>query len=220
MRRRTFLAASALALAEACGGDRPLPTSTEPGTPLPSLRRGSAAQLDDVLTMRRSIRSYSDEPVDDADISRLLWAAQGVSASWGGRTAPSAGGLYPLELYVATSDGLARYVADEHATAELTSEDRRGRIAAATGQDPPAMAPVLVVITGVPSRTASKYGDRAERYVHLEAGHACQNLLLEVTALGLAAVPIGAFSDDAIRASLGIGGDETPLYVVPIGHPG
>jgi SagB-type dehydrogenase family enzyme len=102
---------------------------------------------------------------------------------------------------------------------ELAREDRRADIARATGQEPPAAAPVLAVITGVVSRTAATYGDRAERYVQLEAGHVCQNLLLEATAMGLAAVPVGAFSDDALRGSLGIDEDELPLYVVPIGHP-
>lgn len=91
-------------------------------------------------------------------ISQLSWAAQGVTASWGGRTPPSAGALYPLEVYVATEAALRRYSSAEHG---------------------------------------------ADRHVQLEAGHACQNLLLEATALGLGAVPIGAFSDDALRVALG-----------------
>ena len=143
----------------------------------------------------------------------------GATAPWGGRTAPSAGGLYPIELYIATSGALRRYASAEHATVELAREDRRPLIAEATDQDPAHAAPVLIVITGVTSRTASKYGDRAQRYVQLEAGHICQNLLLEATALDLAAVPIGAFSDDALGDAIGAQEGETPLYVVPIGHP-
>lgn len=75
------------------------------------------------------------------------------------------------------------------------------------------------MITGVVARTVAKYGDRAERYVQLEAGHVCQNLLLEATALGLGAVPMGAFSDEALRAALDLGEGELPLYVVPVGYP-
>jgi SagB-type dehydrogenase family enzyme len=219
--RRAFLAAGTIAVVGACAdGARPARGPTTTSSTLPSPRRDRAAVLDAVLTERRSTRSFTDAPVDEDAISRLLWAAQGVTAAWGGRTAPSAGALYPIEVYVATGDALRRYVPDDHGTVELAREDRRPPIAQATGQETPIGAPVLIVITGVVSRTAAKYGDRAERYVQLEAGHVCQNLLLEATSLDLAAVPIGAFSDDGVRDALGIGDDELPLYVVPIGHPG
>ena len=217
MRRRSFLAGGVLALVAAC--TRRARHSTSAPSLLPSPERSRVATVDEVLAARRSIRDFSDAPIREEEISRLLWAAQGVTVSWGGRTAPSAGALYPIEVYVATSDGLRRYLADRHASVELSPEDRRARIAAATGQEPPAMAPVLFVLTGVVSRTEAKYGDRAERFVQLEAGHACQNLLLEATALGLAAVPIGSFSDDALRRALDLGDDELPLYVVPTGRP-
>jgi SagB-type dehydrogenase family enzyme len=153
-------------------------------------------------------------------IARLLWAAQGQTASWGGRTAPSAGALYPLELYVATEDRLLRYLPAESATEDVTTEDRRLPIATATGgQAAASHAPIVFVLTGVLTRTAEKYGDRAERYVQLEAGHACQNLLLQATALGLGAVPIGAFDDDLLRSAIDADAGELPLYVVPVGHP-
>ncbi|MGZ8630973.1 MAG: SagB/ThcOx family dehydrogenase [Actinomycetota bacterium] len=173
-----------------------------------------------MLGRRRSVRAFTPEPLDEDTIAHLLWAAQGVTASWGGRTAPSAGAFYPIEVSVATDDGVRRYVPDEHLTVTLRSEDRRPRIAEATGgQDAAVLAPALFVITGIVARTAGKYGDRAERYVQMEAGHVCQNMLLEATALGLGAVPLGAFSDDAVRDALGVGDDELPLYVVPVGHP-
>lgn len=218
--RRAFLAAGTIALVAACADDAGLTGGSAATSTLPSPRQHRAAALDAVLAERRSIRGFSDEAVDEEAISRLLWAAQGVTAEWGGRTAPSAGALYPIEVYVATADTLRRYVPDDHGTVEIAEEDRRPSIALATGQEPPTVAPILIVITGVVSRTAAKYGDRAERYVQMEAGHVCQNLLLEVTALGLAAVPIGAFSDDELRDALDIGDDELPLYVVPIGFPG
>ena len=219
MRRRTFLATGALALVGACTGRARPSRSAAQASALPSPEPRDAGSFDDVLARRRSIRDFSEEPVAEEAISSLLWAAQGVTAAWGGRTAPSAGALYPIELYLASSDGLRRYVAEQHAAVELAREDRRSRIAGATGQEAPSTAPVLVVITGVVARTEAEYGDRAERYVQLEAGHVCQNLLLEATALDLAAVPIGAFSDDAVRVALGVQDDELPLYVVAIGHP-
>lgn len=220
--RRSFLAAGTVALLGACTREavpaRGSVTARESALPSPDTHGGPA--LDTVLAERRSIRTFGDEAMDERAVARLLWAAQGVTAAWGGRTAPSAGALYPIEVYVATADALRRYVPAAHATVDVAREDRRSRIAEATGQETPGGAPVLIVITGVVSRTSAKYGDRAERYVQLEAGHVCQNLLLEATSLGLAAVPIGAFSDDGLRGALGVGDNELPLYVVPIGHPG
>jgi SagB-type dehydrogenase family enzyme len=172
------------------------------------------------LAERRSIRAFTEEPVDPDATDRLLWAAQGQTADWGGRTAPSAGALYPIEVTVAASDGLVRYLPASHGVSTLSNEDRRPLIAAATGnQEAAVAAPILFVITGVVARTAGKYGGRAERYVMLEAGHVCQNLLLETAALGLGAVPIGAFDDEGVRTALGVGNDELPLYIVPVGHP-
>lgn len=220
--RRTFLAAGTIAFLSACT-DEAAPSRgsvTAPASALPSSDTHGGPPLDTVLAERRSLRAFTDEAVDEDTIARLLWAAQGVTASWGGRTAPSAGALYPIEVYVAAADAVRRYVPADHGTVDIAREDRRPRITDATGQETPAGAPILVVITGVVSRTAAKYGDRAERYVHLEAGHVCQNLLLEATSLGLAAVPMGAFSDDGLRDALGLGEEELPLYVVPIGHPG
>jgi SagB-type dehydrogenase family enzyme len=173
-----------------------------------------------VLGHRRSVRAFTRDPVDEASIAHLLWAAQGVTAPWGGRTAPSAGALYPIEVSVATSDGVRRFLPDEGGTVLLTPEDRRPRLAAATGgQQAADLAPALFVLTAVLARASGKYGDRAERYVQLEAGHVCQNVLLEATAMGLGAVPLGAFSDDAVRDAIGVGDDELPLYIVPVGHP-
>lgn len=218
--RRTFLTAGSLAVLGACAEGAAPGRSAGAATALVSPTSGvRSARLDDVLAARRSVRSFTGEPVDERSIARLLWAAQGVTASRGGRTAPSAGALYPIEVYVATSRSLRRYVAAQRGTAEVAPEDRRSAIAAATGQDPASAAPAVFAIAGVVARAAPKYGDRAERYVQLEAGHVCQNLLLEATALGLGAVPMGAFDDDAVRAALGAPDDELPLYVVPVGHP-
>lgn len=221
MRRRTFLAGAAMAVASACSDTAVTGTPSFGGRagPLPSPERGGVS-LDGVLGRRRSIRSFVDDPLDADELAHLLWATQGTTASWGGRTAPSAGALYPLEVYVATADGLVRYVADGHRVEELSDEDPRGPIADAVASgDTARAAPALFVITAVIARTAEKYGDRAERYAILEAGHACQNLLLEATALGLGAVPLGAFDDDGIRAALGVADGEQPLYVVPVGEP-
>jgi SagB-type dehydrogenase family enzyme len=120
---------------------------------------------------------------------------------------------------VATSDGLYHYIPDGHRAEVLSEADLRAPLAdAALGQTALSDAPAVFVIAAVYARTAVKYGSRAERYVHLEAGHVAQNILLQAVALGLAGVPMGAFSDRDVQGVLGLPRDHAPLYLIPVGH--
>jgi SagB-type dehydrogenase family enzyme len=176
--------------------------------------------LTDALSRRRSVREFAAAPLTDDEVAHLLWAAQGVTSSDGKRTAPSAGALYPLELYVVDAGGVSRYRPADHALTAVRSGDLRAALAAvAVEQDWIAIAPLVVVILGVTGRTAAKYGDRADRYVALEAGHAAQNLLLQATALGLAGVPVGAFHDADLADLLDLPDGWVPLELVPVGRP-
>lgn len=187
---------------------------------LPAPRTAGAISLEEALGERRSARSFTPETLTIEEVSQLLWAAQGITASWGGRTAPSAGALYPLEIYVADGAGLSRYLPDGHGLAIVADGDIRADLAhAAHDQAPVAEAPAVFAITAIPARTESKYGDRALRYVYLEAGHAAQNLLLQATALGLGGVPIGAFDDAEVAQILHLPEGEVPIYLIPVGHP-
>lgn len=172
------------------------------------------------LAARRSVRDFAATAITPAELAQLLWAAQGVSSDRGGRTAPSAGALYPLTMYAAVPSGLYRYTAEGSRVAQVLTDDLRARLAkAALGQDWLAAASVVLVITADVGRTAQRYGARAERYVQLEAGHAAQNLLLQATALGLGATPVGAFDDDQVGRVLQLPARERPLYLVPVGRP-
>lgn len=187
---------------------------------LPEPRRVGEISLEEVLERRRSVRVFADTPLSAAEIGQLLWAAQGVTGDAGYRTSPSAGALYPLELYVGTSEGLFRYDPVRHALFLHAPGDRRPDMrAAGLHQDAIGDAPAVFVIAAVFERTAVKYGRRAPRYVHMEAGHAGQNLLLEATALGLGAVPMGAFDDARLTDALSLPDDQAPLYLIPVGHP-
>jgi len=175
---------------------------------------------------RRSRRSYADEPLTMDELSQLLWAAQGVTSPYGFRTAPSAGGLYPLELYAVAGEGgveglpagAYRYVVGEHRLELSVEGDLKEELCqASVSQQYVAYAPVDLVFTGVYSRTTGKYGERGIRYVHMEAGHAAQNVYLQAEALGLGAVVIGAFDDSWVRELLGAAVEEAPLYVMPVG---
>jgi SagB-type dehydrogenase family enzyme len=181
--------------------------------------------LEQTLVRRRSVRQYTDSALRLEDVSQLLWAAQGVTAEWGGRTAPSAGALYPLEVYLAAGgvDGLPagvyRYRPPEHDLVRVTNEDvRRDLCEASLGQDTVREGAIDIVIAGVYDRTTPKYGERGERYVHMEAGHAAQNVYLQATALGLGCVTIGAFIDREVSEIMGMQPNESPLYVIPVGE--
>jgi SagB-type dehydrogenase family enzyme len=190
-------------------------------TPLPSPDLEGSRSLEEVLALRRSVREYETESLTQAELGQLLWAAQGVTNERGFRTAPSAGALYPLELYLTNSSGVFRYDPAKHELETLSSQDvRQGLFEAALQQEPVRQAPVVFVLTAVYERTADRYGDqRAPRYVHMEAGHAAQNLLLQAVALELGAVSIGAFHDDQVQTALGLPADHLPLYLIPVGHP-
>jgi SagB-type dehydrogenase family enzyme len=189
---------------------------------LPAPRTDSETSLEAALLGRRSVRSYRDEPLTLADVAQLLWAAQGITEPTRGlRTAPSAGALYPLDVYVVAAkvEGLAagvyRYHPGTHSLTPVKDGDQRDALEEATARQ----APVVLVISAVYERTTVKYGERGIRYVHMEAGHAAENALLQAVALGLGAVVMGAIDDDAVRQATGMSPAEQPLYVVPVGKP-
>lgn len=212
-------ALAALGLVVSCGEEAQPPGSAAE-VPLPAPDTVGSARLEETIASRRSVRSYAPESLTSSQIGQLLWAAQGITGGATGRAAPSAGGLYPLELYVVSEDGVFRYRPEDHHLILALEGDVRDELAvAALDQEALHDAPAVFVVTAVYERTAAKYGDRAERYVQLEAGHAAQNLLLEAVALDLGAVPIGAFADTAVQEVLGLPADHAPLYLIPVGVP-
>jgi SagB-type dehydrogenase family enzyme len=198
-------------------------TAPEILIPLTPATTTGSIPLETALLRRRSWRRFTSDPITGADLAQLLWAAQGVTgADRHGpvRTAPSAGRTDPLEVFVATPEGLLHYRPPEHAVVVIDPVDRRADLAAAAGdQDCVRDAAAVFAIAGVAARTAVVYEERAGRYVALEVGHAAQNLLLEAIALGLGAVPVGSFDDARVGAVLALPDDWQPFYLIPVGHP-
>ncbi|RCK77890.1 MAG: hypothetical protein OZSIB_2049 [Candidatus Ozemobacter sibiricus] len=193
---------------------------------LPPPAREGGPGLYSVLSKRRTARALADDGISLADLGQLLWATQGLTSPHGFRTAPSAGALFPLELYVVVSrspsltPGTYRYEPQGHRLHRLGEPAPRPELAmAAYGQPWVAEGALLFVIAGVQSRTAVKYGERAFQYVCLEAGHAAQNLLLAAAGLDLATGLVGAFSDKRVKSLMGLPDDHTPLYLIPVGKP-
>jgi SagB-type dehydrogenase family enzyme len=191
---------------------------------LPQPQYDSRSSVESALLERRSIRTFSDEPVTLAEVSQLLWAAQGVTHRRGFRTAPSAGALYPLEIYIVAAKvtglaaGIYKYKPGSHELSKIVGGDKRTDLCrAALNQSAVKNAPVVILFCAVYQRTAVKYGQRGIRYVHMEVGHSAQNICLQAISLGLGTVPIGAFRDDKVKKILNCEADEEPLYLMPVG---
>jgi SagB-type dehydrogenase family enzyme len=187
---------------------------------------GGGVALERCIRQRRSVRSFDDRVLNQGQLGQLLWAAQGVTGADAKRAVPSAGALYPLELYVAAgkvaslAPGVYRYLPGRHELHLVAPGHQREKlIDAARGQDWIAMAPVVICIAAVFERTTVKYGNRGRGYVYMEAGHAAESLMLQAVALGLATTMVGAFSDDEVKRLLHLGSDEIPLCLIPVGIP-
>lgn len=218
-------------LAAACGG--PNPDSVRVVKLPPPVLDGSVS-VEKCLARRRSVRRYSTDPLKLAEVSQLLWAAYGVtrplpeapSLRGGLRTAPSAGALYPLELYLVAGTvtglepGIYRYRPETHDLALTKAGDQRKPLArAALEQTMVQDAPASLVYSAVFSRTTDRYGNRGrERYVCMDLGHSAENVYLQCGALGLGTCAIGAFYDDDLKLAIGLTKPEEPLYVMPVGR--
>jgi SagB-type dehydrogenase family enzyme len=192
---------------------------------LSELKVSSKSRIEELIEKRRSIRKYTDRELSESVISRILWAAQGISSEDGLRTSPSAGALYPLEIHLVAGEGSGlepgtyRYVPEEHIIVQEIAGDMREKLSkAALSQPMVKNAFVSIVISAVYPRITSKYGKRGIRYAHMEAGHAAQNVYLLGVELGVGTCAVGAFEDEEVRKVLKLPANEEPLYILPLGY--
>ena len=187
---------------------------------LPAPELNGTRSLEESLHERRSVREYATTPLELDELGQLLWAGQGITDDDGHRTAPSAGARYPLELYAVTAAELMHYLPAGHRVEQRADTTTLGELSdAAFDQRFVGSAPVVVVIAADPARTEREYGAMAEDLVNREAGHAAQNILLQATALGLAAVPVGGFDPAAVARLLALPSGQSVLYLIPVGAP-
>jgi len=195
--------------------------------PLPSPVLKGKLSLEEAIQRRRSVREYQEKSLNLEQVSQLLWAGQGITdEATGFRAAPSAGALYPLDIYLVAGEngvdeleaGVYHYLPEGHRLEAIKAGDlRQALMQASVKQNAVAQAPVVLVITGEYERTTKKYGERGDQYVHMEAGHAAQNICLQAVSLGLGTVTIGAFYEEEIQKIMGLPESYIPLYVLPIG---
>jgi SagB-type dehydrogenase family enzyme len=195
---------------------------------LPPPQLKGKVSLEETILRRRSVRRFRREPLDLPQLSQILWSAQGITASTGLRAAPSAGATYPLEIFVVLGQesvneleaGIYQYLVNTHSLRLHKSGDFRPNLArAALEQEFIVQVPTNIVICAFYHRTCDTYGRRGERYVHMEVGHAGENIHLQAVALGLATVEVGAFHEEEVWEILGIDEQIKPLYIMPVGKP-
>ncbi len=200
-----------------------------PGVPgevrLPEPRKDSDVSIEEALLKRRSIRTYTGEALTLQEVSQLLWAAQGITNIKGFRTTPSAAATYTLETYLIVGDvedlseGVYRYKPAGHKLVQVLDGDYRPQLTRESiGQYFVEGGAIYILFTGVYSRITRLAGDEGKKYVHMEAGHAAQNVYLQVISLGLGTVVNGGINGDRIREILKIPESETPLYFMPVGR--
>ncbi len=186
--------------------------------PTPSHEGGSS--LEAVLQQRRSVRNFSSQDLTLEQLSQLLWACQGITDSSGLRTTPSAGATYPLEVFTVLPNGVFHYQPETHSVQRTNPADIRPELCqAALDQDFIRKAAGVIILAAVHQRTMVRYGNRTTRYVLMEVGHAAQNLILQCTSLGLGAVPVGAFEDEAVSRLLNLPPEATLWYLIAVGYP-
>lgn len=182
--------------------------------------------LERCIRLRRSVQDFRNLALTEDQLGQMLWAAQGVTACDGKRAVPSAGALYPLELYAvcgnvgALTSGVYHYNPRPHELV-LTALGHQFEklVNAARGQEWITTAPAVICIAAVFERTMVKYGNRGRGYVFMEAGHAAESLMLQAVALGLAATMVGAFDDNEVHRLLHLAPDEIPLCLLAVGTP-
>jgi SagB-type dehydrogenase family enzyme len=196
---------------------------------LPSPSQKGSISLEEAIAQRRSTRDFTPEPISQSQLAQILWVTQGITdTALRLRAVPSAGATYPLEIFVVCGrdgieqirEGIYHYdIAHHSLTLHHEGDIRLDLARAALYQEFINEAPVDIVICALYQRTTLGYGSRGERYVHMEVGHAGQNIYLQATALGLATVVIGAFYDERVREVLRLDKQYKPLYIMPVGKP-
>jgi len=192
---------------------------------LPALKTDGVMSVESALQNRRSRRDFNGTAITKEQLSQILWSAYGITSESGLRTAPSAGALYPLEIYAVIGNvegiepGVYKYVEKNHEITRIVEGDVRSELAEASlGQNMVNQASMSLFYSAVFERTTERYGERGVNYVYIEVGHSAQNVYLQAEALELGTCAIGAFTDDRVREILNLPADEEPIYLMPIGY--
>lgn len=187
---------------------------------LPAPKYTSDTSVEKALLERRSVRSYKPEPLTIPEIAQLLWAAQGITEPKKGmRTAPSARGLYLIEVYLVAGNiinlpaGLYKYIPQGHGLKKVSEGNIKEDLYKAASQAQIKNAPVVLLIAGKSTEAGSN-----SQFMYLEAGHVSQNVYLQAESLKLGTVTMAGFKPDDVKKALKLPSDELPIYLMSLGR--
>ena len=188
---------------------------------LPEPNKSGTVSLETAINTRRSAQQFADKPLNYTQIGQLLWAGQGITDKQQGlRAAPSADALYPIELHLVTPEGLFVYNPEGHSLKQISTLDLRKQLSAAvSGQGPVENAACDIVIAGSARKVATKYGNKTQKFMLLEAGHVAENIQLQAVSIGLTSLPVGSFEPRNITRICELPGELEPLLIVCVGYP-
>ena len=194
-------------------------------TNLPEPNLQSNFSLEQALKQRRSRRDFSDNPISLNQLSQVLWAAYGITKEPIYKTAPSAGAIYPMTIYVSTckvknmENGFYRYIPETHSL-KLIDDNNYKKIIYKLGYRQNCLKnPAFTILMAANfNKIENRYGNKAKRYTFMEAGHISQNIYLQVESLGLGTVAVGAFNEASMNKNLPVKAEENIIYIMPIGN--
>ena len=221
MRRLTILVIVLACFAALCFGRSRTRSAPQMIIQLIDPNLKGTVSLEEALAKRRSVRQFSSEPIKRSQISQLAWAGQGITEPQRGlRTAPSAGTIYPIELLFATDEGLFVYRPADHSLLQIGDQDIRSMLgAAASMAESVSGAGCDIIIAGAVRKMTDQFKDKARTFMHMEAGHIAQNILLQAVCLNLGAVTVGGFDTKEVRNVCKLRRDLEPLYIICVGKP-
>lgn len=192
---------------------------------LPQPKVASDVSVEETLASRRSRRSFAEEPVSLAEVSQVLWAAQGITDEKGHRAAPSAKSAYPYTLYVVVRNvagldaGLYQYMPQQHQLGDLGVANAGDLLTAAGVQEGAQQAPVVIVLSAAYAKMQQVFPDNdPHKNTYLEGGHIGQNIYLQVEGLGMSTVVMGGFDSQTVGQALQLDEVEDVVYLIPLGH--
>jgi len=221
MKRLAILTIILMCLAAVCPGQSKSEVMQRKIVQLSEPNLTGSISLEDALAKRRSVRQFTGQKLNFAQIGQLAWAGQGITEPTAGfRTAPSAGAIYPMSLYFATQDGLYIYHPDGHRLEEISAKDVRGKLRiAALDQEAVGQAACDIIIAGSVKKLAAKYGNNAKRFMLIEAGHIAQNIQLQTVSMELGCLPVGAFNISQVNKICNLPFELETVYIVCVGYP-
>ncbi len=221
MRRLTILGIVLACFAAPCLGQRGARVTQRKIIQLTEPISEGTVSLEEALAKRRSVRQFTSESLTPTQISQLAWAGQGITEPQRGlRTAPSAGAIYPIELFLVTQEGTFVYRPAEHSLEQTSDQDIRSQLAEDTSaQESVAGAGCDIIIAGSVRKLAEQFRDKARTYMLLEAGHIAQNIQLQAVCLDLGSVAVGGFDTRKVRKICRLPRGLEPIYIICVGYP-